>query len=843
MRLIVKLILVFVCLLGISQMAFAQPNVGMKGRAYGKVFDAATNKPAEFVVVRVYAEDSLAIKKDNPNPISGALSNAKGEFIVEDLPAGKTLTVRFSMANLDAAYRVFTLRAAGGLIEKDLGNFKLNFATTLGTVVVNGGGSQIEFDKRTYDVEGNAMNTGGTAQDVLRNIPSLQVDTEGNVSLRNTSPQIFVDGRPTTLTIDQIPADAIQRVEIITNPSAKYDASGGGGGIINIIMKHNRSAGYNGSVKWGIDKRGRENGGLDFNYRQGKFNLFANGNFNQRRSVSIGSSDRTNLSPTYTLNQDQYSRNDGYMLNCKIGLDYLMDQRNTFTLSSNIMRGSFAPHDTMRVEADTLNGGIGGYSRYSDTKRVFQNAGGSILYKHLFAKEGTELNADVNLNKIFSDYTGNYLTSYFEGFQSQQKQVGHVDQWLGTSQIDFESRVNEKLRLETGTRVSMRDYTSLYTNYSLVGGSWISSQSLQVNYHYFDQVYAAYGTAAVDLPKWKYKGGLRAESSNYQAEFLTNQSQYSYKYPLSLFPSLFITRVINDKQDIQFAVNRKINRPSFMQLSPFTDYSDSLNIQRGNPNLRPEFTYTSELSWQYVPNKKTTFLVTLFGRYTTNITVRQQQVEVNPVTGGDVIINTYANANSSTAAGLEFVYKQLVNDKIDFNANLTLYNSSIDGTNISANLTNNISSYWAKGNINFKLPKSFAFQVMFDYTSKRALDVGSSDRAGSMGGGGMGGMGGGGYGGSTNTVQGYVLPTYGLDFGLRKEFLKNKSLIVSLSGQDVLRTRVNKIYSNTDYFTQETYKRRDWYMFRFNITWKFGKMDATLFKRKNMRSSQDSMEG
>ncbi len=857
-----KFILLTVCAVIFAITTFAQPQNGgrpggggtgqpgrpaAKGRVYGKLFDARTNKPLEFVILRVYKEDSLVVKEKNPLVLGGALSQSNGEFTIEDLPVNEKLTLRFSLAEVDAAFFVFSLKPSGGpmgLIEKDLGNLKLTFTGQLNTVTIDGGGPRLEFDKRIYDVDKNPMNSGGTAEDVLRNIPSLQVDTDGNVQLRNAAPQIFVDGRPTTLTIDQIPADAIQRVELITNPSAKYDASGGGGGIVNIVMKHNRSAGYNGSIRAGIDKRGRVNSGFDFNFRQGKINFFANTNFNQRRSISIGTTQRENIFPAYSLFQNQYSRNDGFMLNGRGGFDWLIDNRNTLTFSANIMKGSFAPFDTLDVKTDTLGGGIGSYYRESKTKRAFQNIGGSALYKHLFTKEGTELNADINYNRIKSVFDGDYTNIYNDANATYLMQHGDVSQFLVTSQIDFESKVTDRFRVEAGTRASVRDFTTEYKNRQFQNGVWTDITSLQVNYHYLDQVYAAYGTVALDLPTWKIKAGLRAESSDYKAELLSNGSNFAYKYPIALFPSLFVTRVITEKQDVQFALNRKINRPSFMTLSPFTDYSDSLNIQRGNPGLKPEFTQSGELSWQWIPNKKNTILVSAYGRYTTNITVRQQNREPSTLHPGDtIVVTSYQNANSSQALGLEFVSKNSLSKSIEISTNINVYNSAIDGTNLDPNLKNNISSYWIKSNITYKAPKNISIQAMFDYSSKRSLEVGSSERGGGGGGGGGMGMGGGGWGGSNNTVQGYIEPTYGLDLSVRKEFLENRSLVFSLSAQDVLRTRVNIVHSTSPYFDQITYKRRDWQMFRFNISWKFGKMDSQLFKRKNMKSNEGGMEG
>src|SRR6185437_5258974 len=150
---------------------------------------------------------------------------------------------------------------------------------------------QMNIDRKVFNVDKSLTSAGGTAVDVMKNVPSVNVDIDGNVTLRNSTPQIYIDGRPTTLTLDQIPADAIESVEVITNPSAKYDASGGGAGILNIILKKNRKTGYNGNARAGVDSHGGMNGGLNFNLRQNKFNFTAAGFMNQNRGVTTGSTE------------------------------------------------------------------------------------------------------------------------------------------------------------------------------------------------------------------------------------------------------------------------------------------------------------------------------------------------------------------------------------------------------------------------------------------------------------------------------------------------------------------------------------------------------------------------
>lgn len=309
-----SLVLVFLVSLGYGQPPGGQGRGASVGRFYGKVVDIENNKGLEYSVIQVFDAKSYT---ENPKLLTGGLSSANGDFSIDQVPVGQALKIKFSLIGYTEVTIDATLTPSGmGAPEKDLGNIKLTLSATMKEVVIEGElpEMRMEFDKRIYEVDKSAMNAGGTAEDVLRNIPSLQVDSDGNVTARNTAPQIFIDGRPTTMTIDQIPADAILRVEVITNPSAKYDASGGGGGIVNIVMKNNRATGYNGSVRAGIDKRGRVNSGIDLNLRQGKFNFFVNGNLNQRKSISTGYTDRENFGTNATsFHQTQESTNLGFL--------------------------------------------------------------------------------------------------------------------------------------------------------------------------------------------------------------------------------------------------------------------------------------------------------------------------------------------------------------------------------------------------------------------------------------------------------------------------------------------------------------------------------------------------
>src|SRR5580704_3818529 len=293
------------------------PNMG---HVYGKLIDSSGHPISEATVLILHNKYDSATRKTKMVLLKGLTTNAKGEFSFEDLPIMGALRLKISATGykpLEQPVMFQVKMPAGGApkpgadvtqtinamsstingFDKDLGNIKLavDIAQLQGvTVSATKSTLKLDIDKKVYNVEKDLVNAGGTAMDVMKNVPSVNVDIDGNLTLRNAPPLLYIDGRPTTLTLDQIPADAIESVEVITNPSAKFDASGGGAGIVNIILKKNRKTGYNGNVRAGVDSHGALNGGLNFNLRQDKFNFTANGFYNQNKSVTTGSVYRYN---------------------------------------------------------------------------------------------------------------------------------------------------------------------------------------------------------------------------------------------------------------------------------------------------------------------------------------------------------------------------------------------------------------------------------------------------------------------------------------------------------------------------------------------------------------------
>jgi hypothetical protein len=331
------------------------------GRLYGKIVETRSGKPVEYASVQLIQIKTDPVSKEKKDSVvNGMLTPGNGDFSLDNI----ALFGQYKLKISAIGYKLYEepvafgrpsgggapgdLSSAMSALDKDLGNIKIEIEEKmLENVVVETTrpGLQLGIDRKIFNVDKNIVSAGGTAIDIMRNVPSLNVDIDGNVTMRNNTPQLFVDGRPSNLTLEQIPADAIQSVELITNPSAKFDASGGTAGILNIVLKKEKKVGYNGSVRANLDSRARVGLGGDINLRQQKVNLFANAMYNQRKSIANGTTERFDIFPNPDVKYFQKDRNVqvGYFMFGRAGLDYFINNRNTISVAANFARGKFKP--------------------------------------------------------------------------------------------------------------------------------------------------------------------------------------------------------------------------------------------------------------------------------------------------------------------------------------------------------------------------------------------------------------------------------------------------------------------------------------------------------------------
>jgi outer membrane receptor protein involved in Fe transport len=799
------------------------------------------------------------------------ITKSKGDFSFENLSIFGNFQLKVSSLGYKAITQAvgfgMKMPPAGGnmqqmmgMIDKDLGNIKLTEdSTTLANVTVTSSAKpllELGIDRKIFTVDKNLNSTGQTAAEVMKNIPSLNVDIDGNVTLRNAAPTLFVDGRPTTLTLDQIPADIIDKVELITNPSAKFDASGGTAGILNIVLKKNKKIGYNGGLRTGIDSRGKINLGGDINLRQNKINLGLSANLNEFKSISSSSINRDNLQTFLPnkVNTFMNSVNEGQFKFFRGSLDIFLDNRNTITIAANYNRGRFENEQNQRVDS-VIKQNFASYNLINNVSdRSFENLGTQVSFKHNFAKNGHNISADVNFNS--SNSNGSSLIkiqtytpeAFMKGNPLLQLNNSTGDNRFLTFQTDYENPLTDDSKLEAGLRAAIRDNSSINDQYRFnnTTGKYELVPAISSRYKFHDEVWAAYTTYSFKKGRFSYLLGLRAESSNYQGTLLNVKGQdslnFKVEFPISLFPSIFSTYKLTDKQDLQLNYTRKINRPNFFQLMPFPDYSDPQNINIGNAGLQPEFTNSFELSYNNTYKKNANFLASLYFKHTSNLITRYVYRDINALIPGDsAYFSTYINANYSFATGLELTNKMAVSKSWDMTVNLNIFSSSLRADLPNEKFSNNLVSWFGKVINNFKLKKSWSIQLSGDYQARTVLPPGG----GGMGGG-RGGFGGGGGmmwgGGPQTTAQGYNLPRYGVDLAIRKDWTwKNgQTGSLTLSMNDIFKTQLFQSYSESAFFQQTSERRRDPQVLRVNFSYRFGKFDASLFKRKSTKSDPSS---
>lgn len=823
------------------------------GRLYGKILDNE-GKPMPYTSVIVFQnrfDSATNAKKDVL--IKGVITQNNGEFNLEELPIMGPLILKISATGFKPYSQVVsfvTKKPAPGTMpsfDKDLGNIKLasDISQLQGvTVTASKPLMKVDMDKKVFNVEQSISSAGGTAQDVMKNVPSVNIDIDGKMTMRNATPQLYIDGRPTTLTLDQIPADAIESVEVMTAPSAKYDASGGGAGIVNIVLKKNRKTGYNGNIRAGVDKRGGINGGGDFNLRQGKVNVTASGMINQMRDRINGTTDRYDISDDpniHTLQENNSKTNGGFMFG-RLGMDYFATNRTTLSISGIKVHGSFKPSSILDINTDSLFSGspVTSFSRrVTSGKRVFNGNGLVLGMKHLFPREGEELTVDANYFGGTNTNNSDYNTDYYNikggavTGNELEKISGSGKMRHITAQTDYVRPINAKSKLEAGLRATFRHIENNNYNYLFNEASqeYDLTSGNTSNYKNNESVYAGYVTFSSSIRNFSYKLGLRAESSEYTGELIQTGEKFSNSYPVSLFPTIFLSQKLKHDQEVQLSATRRINRPNFFQLIPFADSTDKLNITKGNPGLVPEFTQSLELSYLKTFKGNHTLLGSVYYKYTDNTITSYIDQQTDPTTGNTALINTYINAASSYTTGAEITVQNYLTKWWDVSTNINMYNSKVDaGTTAVAN-QKALWSVFGKLNSNFKLPAAFDLQLTATYQSKTNLPINTNTGFG----GGPPGM------EAQSSSQGYIRSFYGIDLALKKSFMKSKALTATIAVSDIFRSRITDQYSYSAYFTQNYTRLRNPQMIKLNIAYRFGKIDASLFKRKSQGAGNQGM--
>lgn len=795
----------------------------IKGRVYGKLIDAKTKKPIEFAPVMVlwFNKDSL---------IGGALTDEKGEFSIEGLPPMGGFRFRATQIGYKKFETRFYIQMPNKL-EVDLGDLQCEVDEKLlkeVDVITEKNAVVMSIDKRTYNVDKDISVRGGTAADAMKNVPGVTVDADGNAQLRNQSPTIFVDGRPTNLTLQQIPADQIDRIEIITNPSVKFDASATGG-ILNIIMKKNLKPGYNGMVMTYVGTGDRYGGMANVNVKEGKWNLSAMYSYNQGLNLTKGFTRRTQLDSGEVLGYYNQN-NDSRMMNKfnfgKIGIDYNLTNRQTLSFNAMIMAGRFKTFDAQNFEVldkDQIEQLTG--IRKNDQKAGFENYNLQLLYKKTFPKAGKELTADANVN--FGGGQNGYLFSTWASLANGssslpaefQKNDGTSNSRQGVFQLDYVDPLSENSKLEMGVKSYYKNSLSANTAMrSVISEDFYKPDTNMSNRYIIDDIInAAYiNYSNQTLFNINYQAGLRFEQSYYKGKITDKHQSFSYNYPgtsadllKSIFPGIYFSKKLSNNQEWQLNFSRKIARPNFFQLMPFVMFADRQNYRIGNPQLKPEFKNISEVNYNKTFNKGS-YLGSGYFRY-----------EEQPITDvaypsledPTVLVNTTINGKNAIRYGMEHTYKYTFFKNLDLTLNLNAFYIYIRGKVVASEPEVKAEGFAfnSKAILSYRLPKSWTLQINGNYESPRIL------------------------------LLGYSLPIYSMDISVNK--MISTKWIINATVSDVFNTRRMGTHYETPYYVQDLSRRRESRYFRISISYIFGKMDASIFKKAKQMRQGDGNQG
>lgn len=760
----------------------------------GRVIDSKTKNAVDYATVSL-------LKKGVEAPMKATTTDLKGAFAIPGVPKGE-YTLKVSFVGYTPVEVPVSVTEDGDINLKNIILHESVHALKEVQVVGQRTQMKLDVDRKVFSVDQNIASAGGSASEVLQNIPSVDVDNEGNVSLRNNSSvEVWINGRAAGLTednraqiLEQMPAESIERIEVITNPSAQYSPEGSAG-IINIVLKKERKAGYYGSVSAGANTFGGVNGSINVNYNSAKVDAYAN--------VGVRSMRFKNRTDTYReswldnpddksiLNQKNRGKMNGVGTFIRTGVTWHMTENDDLGFSFMGMLGNRSNKTTLQsfdgagiLARDRISNSDGDHNRYDFT----------IDYNHKFNKTdnlAASVSYDFGVMKETSDYTQNTL----QGVSAQQQKSNNDDKGVEIK-VDYSKSIGEKFKLGAGYQGNLDWRTSDVRTFD--GESLdILQPNIKLNntFDYKENIQAIYATFSGKIDKFNFQAGLRGEYMRYntktEAYIPVDEGKKEYWH---VYPSLFLGYSLPRGNELQVNYTSRVRRPRGWQINPFRNVTDSTSISYGNPNLDPEFTNAFELN--YIKNwTEHTLSASLYYRNTDGV-IQNVKYFDDPA-----MYSTFENITRSQSSGLELVSKNRLFRILDLTTTVNVYYYKLNGFDYSYRTEEGFFTEHYKGSEDFSwnarmmanviLPWSISLQVTGNYNSKRV------------------------------SAQGETKDNYSLDAGIRKSFLSRK-LNIAISGRDLLDSRRRKSSSYGSNFYEVSDARWGGRSVTFTLTYMFG---------------------
>ena len=719
----------------------------------GKVIEKNSEKPVEFATV-------MLADKATKSVLTGATTDINGNFTLQTEATDFYIEVTFIgfQKKTIETYEIINNKVSLGAVVL------LEDSETLEEIEVVAEKSQTVFklDKRVFNVGADLSSTGASAYEVLNNVPSVNVNIEGVISLRGSSGvQILINGKPSVIASEQgnalgtITADMIEKIEVITNPSAKYEAEGTSG-IINIVLKKEEREGLNGSISLNTGLPQNHSIGVSLNRRTERFNLFSQFGVGYRELPRYGENINRNLQTNETIFSEGTEYRNEQFYNIILGTDYMINPQNIVTLS-----GSFAyeiedqpSQNNFRLEDE--NGIIAEWYRTETTSATNPKIQYELQYKSDFKDDKDHVLLFSAIGNVFAkDQASAFenITTFGNLANQNQQTRTNFSETKYTFQLDYTKPFSEKITIETGAMYVIQDVQNDFAVSNYINNEWVDDANLTNIFEYEQNVLGLYGTGAYETGSWGFKTGVRYELTDLQT-LLVNTNEANVQRFGNFFPSAFISYKFNDRFSMQTGYSRRIYRPRLWDLNPFFNIRNNFVVRAGNPDLLPEFTDSYELSSIYIL-EKVSLNFSLYHRYTTSVIERISLFDNN--------VTTFIpyNIGTNQATGFEFNTKINPTKWLTFNGDLNINYFNRKGEFEGQNFDFTASVWSTKWTGKVKLPKDIDFELVGRYESKQ------------------------------QTIQGMRSAILFADLGLRKKMLKGKA-VVNLGVRDIFASRIRE---------------------------------------------------
>ncbi len=692
-------------------------NSQISGSLTGFVFDMASKKPLEYCNVVVH-------KTRDSSVVNGAVTDNTGAFKIENIPAGRYyLAVSFIGYDTKKIDSVFI---GPKNPNRNMGKiFIQDHFYKISDVVVKGDKEEVinNLDKKVINVDKNLASATGSAVDVLQNIPSVSVDVNGAISLRgSTNVTVLINGKPSGMVgvsgtdiLSQVPASSISSVEVVTNPSVKYDPDGTSG-IINLVLKKEEQGGFNGLMTLNAGTEDKYNSSFHTNYKTSFANFFFN---YDNRYMRMGGTSLVDRTSTYNgveslLYQNEDNRFKFGSNSFNTGADIFLNEFNTLSVSAEIRKMNMNVGSKTRNLNETSSGALTkDYLRTGVFTRDVTGQEYSLSYKKTYDRANEDFTIDLEYDDHSAD-GGQDLAqnNYFPvGYITpSQKSISNNNSKQFLGQLNYNYPIDEKTKIESGLKSTVRT-SEMDNDYLYESGGSMVEDLTQKNYFKFDeQIHAAYSMVTGEALGLKYQTGLRYEYA--QTKGLQKISGDSFnKHYSEWYPSIHLSKELSEGSELLISMSRRVDRPRGRQLSPFVSLADSQNVTQGNPALMPQFTNSYELGYSTTTGK-TTITSTVFYRHSTGIITSISYLIDNNITK-----TTYENIDKSNSYGLEMTLVQPLASWWRLNANASYFNTEYVSDIMSQNINKSNYSWLAKLNSMMQLPYGIQFQLMMNYNA------------------------------------------------------------------------------------------------------------------------------